>query len=91
MGKCLVSSDLNRISVGLNPCFGGFGWERGRRVPSYHIYGERLNPCFGGFGWERVRQERLVWLLFCLNPCFGGFGWESGTDCYELIEFAPQS
>ena len=64
-------------SIRLNPCFGGFGWERHR---GHSIRGGRRGVLIlvlvdlggKGFRWEVVG----AYYEDSLNPCFGGFGWE---------------
>ena len=67
----------------LNPCFGGFGWER-MRSSTFSPISSCLNPCFGGFGWESPEHLAIQVIASGLNPCFGGFGWES---C-EILQLA---
>ena len=52
MGKRLRNV-LQAAIISLNPCFGGFGWERLRKKSKLKTK-TCLNPCFGGFGWERT-------------------------------------
>ena len=51
----MMTHDRNLAS--LNPCFGGFGWERSPAFVQMAATMLSLNPCFGGFGWERIGKR----------------------------------
>ena len=59
MGKGAAFKSFDKDGNGLNPCFGGFGWESGI---CQFVYNKRnsLNPCFGGFGWESGEEVKYL-------------------------------
>ena len=69
--QCLVSQDTNS----LNPCFGGFGWERTASMDTSSPLLTVLILVLVDLG-GKVENRTVLQCLVCLNPCFGGFGWE---------------
>ena len=62
---------------GLNPCFGGFGWESSVKKKVMSPYALVLILVLVDLGGKDIRTRIFITPPTGLNPCFGGFGWES--------------
>ena len=77
MGKCFVSEITDFTPHSLNPCFGGFGWERTALHNAIIAEIIVLILVLVDLGGKVKYLFANQLLLMGLNPCFGGFGWES--------------
>ena len=77
MGKFCESSFIAVKDAGLNPCFGGFGWERSLKMVYFTSKTFVLILVLVDLGGKvlAAKAEKTI-NRACLNPCFGGFGWE---------------